>query len=184
MTNSASSFQLQVCCKTLLTILLLILMAPAFAAEVQSTSKFGSVVVPQPQKPLKAEKCVEATDIMRRDHMTFLLHQRDATVIDGIRSPKYSLTGCINCHVPASSGENIIRSDNPEHFCAGCHQYASVKIDCFECHADRPVDSFSQLKKQPGSNNSFVVLNPKNRLTAGSISIHESLMQRVVLGDE
>lgn len=108
----------------------------AIAADMQS-SGFGEVVVPAPVKPTDVSNCVEPVEIMRRDHMEFLLHQRDATVLEGERDPKYSLTGCMDCHNPATSGEAIIRYENPQHFCASCHQFASVKIDCFECHADR-----------------------------------------------
>ena len=108
------------------------------------SSSIGNVVIPQPTKPLQAESCVEPTEIMRRDHMTFLLHQRDETVIEGIRSKKYSLTGCIDCHAQAPDNGEIVRIDNPDHFCTGCHQYTAVKIDCFECHADRPLASFTQ----------------------------------------
>ena len=28
--------------------------------------------------------------------------------------------------------------DDPKHFCRSCHSYASVSIDCFECHASKP----------------------------------------------
>jgi hypothetical protein len=26
----------------------------------------------------------------------------------------------------------------PGDFCVACHQYAAVKIDCFECHTGKP----------------------------------------------
>ena len=118
-------------------------LVPAAAAEVESSS-FGSIAIPQPAKPVAASSCVEPVDIMRRDHMNFLLHQRDATVIEGDRSSKYSLAGCMDCHNPAESAETAVRYPDPEHFCAGCHLYASVKIDCFECHADRSLKQEQQ----------------------------------------
>ena len=34
----------------------------------------------------KPGQCVEPTDVMRRDHMKFLKHQRDLTVHEGVRS--------------------------------------------------------------------------------------------------
>ena len=107
------------------------------------SSSLGEVNIPQPQKPANADQCVEPTEVMRRDHMKFLMHQRDATVIDGIRTKQHSLVGCMDCHNPATS-EKIVRYEDPEHFCAGCHLYTSVKIDCFECHADRGLDSMQQ----------------------------------------
>ena len=83
-------------------------------------------------------KCVEPEDVMRRDHMNFILHQRDETMHEGIRTSKYSFAECINCHVQPDDKGNIADVDSEDHFCNGCHEYAAVTIDCFECHADRP----------------------------------------------
>ena len=83
-------------------------------------------------------KCVEPEDVMRRDHMNFILHQRDKTMYEGIRTSKYSLAECIDCHVQPDENGNIASVDTEEHFCNSCHEYAAVTIDCFECHADRP----------------------------------------------
>jgi hypothetical protein len=83
-------------------------------------------------------KCVHPEDEMRRNHMNYILHQRDQTVHDGIRTETYSLATCIDCHVEPDAKGEIARHDSDEHFCNGCHEYASVQIDCFECHADRP----------------------------------------------
>ena len=107
-------------------------------------SSFGQVAIPSPGKPADAANCVEPVAVMRRDHMKFLLHQRDTTVLDGERGKKYSLVGCIDCHNPANANEEIVRYEDPQHFCASCHNYASVKIDCFECHADRGLSSSQQ----------------------------------------
>lgn len=125
----------------LLTGLLLLASAGAGAAE---SSGFGAVAIPQPAKPANAAACVEPVEIMRRDHMTLLMHQRDATVLEGERDGKYSLTGCMDCHNPAESAASAIRYPDPQHFCAGCHLYASVRIDCFECHADRSLGRMQQ----------------------------------------
>ena len=112
-------------------------------------SSFGQVVIPSPSKPADAANCVEPVAVMRRDHMKYLLHQRDETVLDGERGKKYSLVGCIDCHNPASANEKIVRYEDPQHFCASCHNYASVKIDCFECHADRGLSSSQQSRLTP-----------------------------------
>jgi predicted CXXCH cytochrome family protein len=111
-------------------------LAVATAADV-SASSFGKIAIPAPAKPADAANCVEPVEVMRRDHMKFLLHQRDQTVLEGARDSKYSLTGCMDCHNPASTDGEVIRYEDPQHFCSSCHQYASVNIDCFECHADR-----------------------------------------------
>ncbi len=110
------------------------------------SSGFGEIAIPQPAKPAAAEQCVEPVEVMRRDHMKFLDHQRDVTVIDGERDSKYSLVGCMNCHNPASESGEVIRYEDPRHFCAECHAYTSVKIDCFECHADRGLDKIDQSR--------------------------------------
>ena len=86
-----------------------------------------------------AEQCVAPAEDMRRNHMVYLDGHRDATVIEGIRTTKHSLNECINCHVSVTkaNGEALHYPDQ-EHFCASCHTYVGVKMDCFQCHADRP----------------------------------------------
>ena len=121
---------------------LFLLLLPTLASAGDS-SGFGEISIPTPGKPAAAENCVEPVEIMRRNHMVFLDHQRDRTVIDGERGSKYSLTGCMDCHNPASSQE-VVRYEDPEHFCADCHAFTGVKIDCFECHADRGLQKSQQ----------------------------------------
>jgi len=75
--------------------------------------------------------CVEPTATMRRDHMKLLMHQRDRTLRQGIRGERHSLKECVECHAAASTG-SVLGNDG---FCESCHRYASVSIDCFECHA-------------------------------------------------
>ena len=86
----------------------------------------------------KSEQCVEPTPEMRKNHMKYMLHQRDLTMHNGIRTKQHSLKECINCHVEPDDKGNIADVDSQDHFCNGCHEYAAVTIDCFECHADRP----------------------------------------------
>ena len=131
---------------TLLFMLLTAITAGVVQAEERPASGFGQIAIPDPAKPTTADECVEPVEIMRRDHMKFLDHQRDVTVIDGERDSKYSLVGCMNCHNPASETGEVIRYEDPRHFCADCHAYASVKIDCFECHADRGLDKIDQSR--------------------------------------
>ena len=86
----------------------------------------------------KGDSCVEPTDIMRRNHMDMLMHQRDDTMIRGVRTKKHSLTGCIDCHTASTeSGEHIPINDEGQ-FCQACHSYTAVKIDCFQCHRSTP----------------------------------------------
>ena len=75
---------------------------------------------------------------MRRNHMNYILHERDETMREGVRNEPGSLAACIDCHVEPNTNGDIAGVDSKEHFCNGCHEYASVQIDCFQCHADRP----------------------------------------------
>jgi len=91
--------------------------------------------VPQPTVAAAAAgSCVEDTAFMRRNHMELIRHQRDLTVHEGIRTTRHSLANCVNCHADPKTGRVTGSKDA---FCEGCHSYAAVKLDCFECHADR-----------------------------------------------
>lgn len=82
----------------------------------------------------KGGQCVDDPKFMRTNHYVMLLKQRDETMRLGIRGGKYSLTKCVNCH--ASTKDDNVLGDNT-HFCQGCHEYAHVTIDCFECHSSK-----------------------------------------------
>jgi len=75
--------------------------------------------------------CVAPTAEMRRNHMKMLVHQRDQTVRQGLRDPRFSLKNCVECHASRDTGSVL----GKEGFCSSCHAFASVKIDCFECHS-------------------------------------------------
>ena len=101
-----------------------------------------SAEVPMPVIPkAKGQECVEPTDVMRKDHMKFMLHQRDETMQRGIRTTKHSLKECIECHNAPDENGKVANVDTPDHFCSSCHTYSAVKIDCFECHADKPENT-------------------------------------------
>lgn len=85
------------------------------------------------------QQCVEPVEEMRKNHMNYILHQRDETMHRGIRTRQYALEECINCHAVTGPDGEFVRTDSDEHFCSSCHSYASVSIDCFQCHADRPT---------------------------------------------
>jgi hypothetical protein len=91
--------------------------------------------VPKPVIDIaKPGRCVEDTATMRREHPDMLKHQRDRTMHEGIRTPKHSLKECVECHASAKTGSVL----GGQGFCQSCHDYASVRIDCFACHASRP----------------------------------------------
>ena len=79
----------------------------------------------------KGEACVAPVEEMRRNHMAMVLHRRDRTMRQGLRAPRFSLKNCVECHASRKTGSVL----GEEGFCSSCHAYASVKIDCFECHS-------------------------------------------------
>ncbi len=106
--------------------------ARAFAADA------GRTPVPNPPKPAGAEKCVADTEFMRKNHMNMLMHQRDETMHEGVRTKQFSLANCFSCHVVKDEKGQAVAYSDPRHFCRSCHSYAAVRVDCFECHASRP----------------------------------------------
>ena len=106
------------------TVVLAAALAAAVAVAGERRGSAPRVTVAQ------GETCVAPTDAMRRDHMKYLLHQRDRTMHEGFRDPRFSLKQCVECHASRESG-SVLGKDG---FCASCHSYAAVKIDCFECH--------------------------------------------------
>jgi len=82
----------------------------------------------------EGEQCVEPVEFMRRSHMEVLLHQRDRTMHEGVRTKSHSLKGCVECHASPATGSVAAEKGD---FCRSCHGYAAVKIDCFECHASK-----------------------------------------------
>lgn len=91
-------------------------------------------------KAVKGEHCVESNEFMRRNHMKVLMHQRDETVLEGIRTKKFSLKQCIECHASEKTGSVAASKDD---FCVSCHSYAAVQIDCFDCHSTKPQGSMA-----------------------------------------
>lgn len=116
----------------------------ALSGKAQAETPFPKIHEPEG----KGVKCVQPEEEMRRNHMNYILHQRDATVHDGIRTETYSLAKCIDCHVQPDESGHIADHKSDEHFCNACHEYASVQIDCFECHADRPQKYIKRGKTQ------------------------------------
>lgn len=88
----------------------------------------------------KGERCVEDVEYMKRHHPNLLKHHRDDALRRGIRTPKHSLKGCVECHASERTGSVAA---SKEDFCMACHVYAAVKVDCWECHATRPKASSS-----------------------------------------
>ncbi|MBI5478888.1 MAG: sulfate reduction electron transfer complex DsrMKJOP subunit DsrJ [Deltaproteobacteria bacterium] len=88
---------------------------------------------PQPQLTVGTteKQCVLPTAEMRAGHMALLdewrtrvvRHGEHATRTSGGREVRMSLTNtCLGCHA------------QKDQFCDRCHDYAAVKLTCFECH--------------------------------------------------
>ncbi len=104
--------------KAVLLALLLLGIAPVLAAPVVDRARSGP--------------CVDDPKLMRRMHMEILKHGRDESVLRGVRDPRHAFAGCVDCHASRSDGK-VVGSER--HFCQGCHTYAAVSLDCFECHS-------------------------------------------------
>jgi len=85
--------------KRLLALGAVVLTTAALAwAGSEAQPRTGGAPKPVIAKAVKGEQCVEDNDYMRRNHMKVLNHHRDETVLEGIRTKKYILKECINCH--------------------------------------------------------------------------------------
>lgn len=129
---SPSTLRLGVCAAVLLV--------SGLGAQAQGT---GGGRVPKPViEPARGGQCVESPEFMRRNHMLLLKHQRVDTLRGGIRTGKYSLKACIECH--ASQTTNSVNASETN-FCQSCHNYAAVSLDCFGCHANKPGAASAQV---------------------------------------
>ncbi|MEE8392905.1 MAG: Hdr-like menaquinol oxidoreductase cytochrome c subunit [Rhodospirillales bacterium] len=114
--------------------IILVFLAVFLAGPPASSAEQGGVPFPVLAKA-QGEKCVAPAEDMRRNHGDYLLHQRDETARLGIRGGKYSLKKCIECH--ASPDAEAAGAATVRPFCAACHDYAAVSINCFECHTPK-----------------------------------------------
>lgn len=96
----------------------------------------------------KGEQCVEPTDVMRRDHMNFLMHQRDETVHRGIRTKRHSLAECLSCHAREDAQGNYLAVNAEGEFCQACHAFTGVSMDCFGCHASKPAPKRDRVTRR------------------------------------
>ncbi|MCP4933602.1 MAG: hypothetical protein GY927_05215 [bacterium] len=106
--------------------------------------------MPNPPKAIGGQCDLDPKE-MRKTHMTLLDHKRDQTMRDGIRTKKYSLKKCIACHAVKDKSNKCVTVKDERHFCRSCHDYAAVRIDCFDCHASRPEDSLNKATKAAGN---------------------------------
>ena len=124
-------------CIILLAVTLTGMVGPGGAVYAQVDNPAGNTLLPV-IPPGRGDACVEDTGFMRRNHMELLKHQRDETMLKGVRSEQYSLKECLSCHAVYGPDAIAVTVTSSKHFCRSCHDYAAVSIDCFQCHASRP----------------------------------------------
>lgn len=117
--------------------LLLLVMMTIMTLPAGSAGASEPAWVPKPAHG-RGKKCVAPTAWMRRNHMNVLFHHRYEVVHEGIRTKRFSLTGCIDCHAVKGADGKPVTFASPKHFCRTCHDYVGVSIDCFQCHASTP----------------------------------------------
>jgi len=85
-------------------------------------------------KAKAAKQCIAPTPYMRAEHMAILDVWRDTVVRDAKRV--YSVNDGRQFNMSLSTGENscmgchVTKAD----FCDKCHNYASVRPYCWDCH--------------------------------------------------
>jgi hypothetical protein len=118
----------------LLSAIVVLLLSTAVMSE--------SSVVTKGSKAEGMDSCIiESTDMMRRNHMEYLKHDRVATVRDGVRDTKASLAECVDCHAAKDEHGESIPVNAEGQFCESCHHYTAVSVSCFQCHRTVPEDN-------------------------------------------
>jgi hypothetical protein len=114
-----------------LAVFLGLILIPVWYNLASGKSAYRPDIVIKTAKLSGKDKCILPAEYMRASHMTLLQGWRESVVRTGDRnyvSPdgrafRRSLTGtCLDCH------------SNKQSFCDRCHDYASVRPDCWNCH--------------------------------------------------
>ena len=159
-----------------LNLKLLVVLAGLFLVLPVTADDFNAVVPPPKAKASEENKCVAPVEDMRRNHMEKLLHQRDKTLRQGIRTSQYSLAECVNCHVTPKKDGTYANFGENEHFCSNCHNYAAVNVDCFECHRDKPenLDYQHSLIKKTSPHHNDIAFSQYSTLTKKTLDVLKS----------
>ena len=76
---------------------------------------------------------------IRKMHPEFLMHKRDKTLRQGIRTKRNSLKMCVNCHSTIKGDEHVPINQKGQ-FCSTCHEKVGTSLDCFSCHRTTPQE--------------------------------------------
>ena len=96
------------------------------------------LVLTERGKELNHGNCVMPTDYMKSEHMQLLDLWRHQVVRNAKRTfvnssgQAFNMSisnTCLDCHA------------NKAEFCDRCHDYASVRVYCWDCHIDNPKET-------------------------------------------
>ncbi|WXU00297.1 MAG: hypothetical protein Ctma_1010 [Catillopecten margaritatus gill symbiont] len=124
--------------KYLLTIFLTLSLNVAFAHDGDKHVNLGDRATELKEEGKSREIHPSLAEI-RKMHPEFLLHKRDKTLRQGIRTREQSLKGCVNCH-STTKDDNHIPINEKGQFCSTCHEKVGTSLDCFSCHRTTPKE--------------------------------------------
>ena len=149
--------------------MIFLLISPAYAGEL--TESLGPEIPRATGKPHP-----EGNAYMRRWHMSMMKHDRDLTVYNGDRSINASISKCFECHAARDDAGTPVTFADSRHFCRACHDFAAVKIDCFDCHRSTP-EGFEEPASQAAVSGSITPVMP-NAEETGSMQAYLDTLAR------
>ena len=156
---------------------LVILVGLSALPVLSNAGDLGPVLPKAKMKASDKTECVEPVGDMRKNHMEFLKHKRDLTMREGVRTKEHSLVECIDCHVTPNDNGEYARIGEDGHFCSSCHNYAAVKVDCFDCHSDLPEGASAKM-------HTLNKTNPHHNDLAANGSLSQETLQVLTEGDK
>ncbi len=90
------------------------------------------------EKAIAAKECVMPKEYMKAEHMQLLdvwrhaVVRNDESIFINPSGKEFTMSlsnTCLDCH------------SNKAEFCDKCHDYASVRPYCFDCHIDNPKET-------------------------------------------
>jgi hypothetical protein len=114
-------------------IIFIVIVVSPFLLNMGKASTGADPVIPEGLKEKKGE-CIFPKEEMKAEHMQILDKWRETVVRKGERV--YVAPGGKEYNMSLSSGENscIGCHSNKTEFCDRCHDYASVRPYCWDCH--------------------------------------------------
>ena len=150
----------------------LLVLVGLFALPMLANSgDLGPAIPKAKAKASEKTLCVKPVAEMRKNHMKFMLHKRDETLREGVRTKTDSLVECIDCHVTPNEKGEYARIGDDGHFCSSCHNYAQVNVDCFDCHSDLPEGATTKMHTLNKANPHHKELAAKGSVTKETLEM-------------